>query len=240
MAGVDATHIRDFWDQKAREDAYFFVDNRREYGDPEPGAFWADGARDLDTLLDSLEVRIEPTDAVLDVGCGVGRLTRVIAERAGRVCGLDVSSEMIALAREHHAGLDNVEWMVGNGTDLEPLPDGSFDLCVSHVVFQHIPDPAITLGYVREMGRVLRPGGSAAFQISNDPGVHVRQREGRRRLRDLASGRRGPTGQTDAAWLGSAIDLGELHVAAIECGLELERIVGDGTQFCLIRARRPS
>jgi SAM-dependent methyltransferase len=233
---MDASHIREFWDQRAREDAYFFVDNRREYGDPELGPFWDDGARDLDRLLDALEVRIEPDDAVLDVGCGVGRLTSVIAGRAARVCGLDVSSEMIALARQHHADL-NVEWVVGNGTDLDPLPDRSFDLCISHVVFQHIPDPGVTLSYVREMGRVLTPGGIAAFQISNDPAVHVRER---RRLRDLASGRRGPAGQNDAAWLGSAVDLGDLHVAAVESGLELERIVGDGTQFCLVRARRAS
>ena len=234
MAGVDATHIRKFWDERAREDAYFFVDNRRQYGDPDVGPFWADGVRDLDTLLEALDVRIEPTNVVLDLGCGVGRLTRVIAERAARVCGVDVSSEMVALARQHNAGLNNVEWIVGNGSDLEPLPDQSFDLCLSHVVFQHIPDPAITLGYVREMGRVLRAGGLAAFQISNDPGVHARQRERRLRL----PGRRGPSGQRDSAWLGSAIDLGQLHVAAVEGGLELERIVGQSTQFCLVRARK--
>ena len=66
------------------------------------------------------------------------------------------------------------------------------------MVFQHLPDPAITYGYVTEMGRVLRPGGWAAFQVSDDPSdpppPRLRGRRGRRR-------------SAIPAWLGSAVDL---------------------------------
>lgn len=231
--------MREFWDQRAREEPYFFVDDRRAYGDPDLGSFWSAGERDLDRLLTALELAIEPDDEVLDLGCGVGRLTRVIAARARRVQGFDISREMIDRARRHHRGLDNVEWIVGDGRSLEPIADASIDACLSHVVFQHIPDPGITLGYIAEMGRVLRAGGWAAFQLSNDPTVHRRQtgiRGARRRL--AAAAGRAPRGQDDPAWLGSSVRLDDLGQACRRGGLEIERLVGPGSQFCLVRARR--
>ncbi|MDQ6804745.1 MAG: class I SAM-dependent methyltransferase [Actinomycetota bacterium] len=239
VAPVEQGHMREFWNRRAREEAYFFVDDRRAYGDPELESFWAEGERDLGRLLEFLEVEIKPTDTVLDIGCGVGRLSRVIAGRAARVCGLDISSEMIDRAREHHASLANIEWIVGDGTSLRPLPDGSVDGCVSHVVFQHIPDPSITLGYIAEMGRVLRPGGWAAFHVSGDAHIHRRRRGARAELRRLAAMLgRAPRGQADPAWLGSAVELEDVREVARRSGLELERVLGEGTQFCLIRARK--
>lgn len=236
---VDQTSMREFWDQRAREEPYFFVDDRRTYRDPELGGFWAQGERDLDRLLAALGLHIETTDVALEIGCGVGRLTRVIAGRARRVQALDISSEMIDRARRHHGDRRNVEWIVGDGHSLEPIADGSIDACVSHVVFQHIPDPRITLAYVAEMGRVLRPGAWAAFQVSNDPRVH-RRRTGLRGTvgRLAAAAGRAPRGRDDPAWLGSAVELDALRGAAGQGGLELERVVGAGTQFCLVRARR--
>lgn len=231
--------MREFWNQRAREEAYFFVDDRRVYRDFELGHFWSEGERDLDRLLGALDVRIAPADVVLEIGCGVGRLTRVIAHRARLVRALDVSSVMIDLARRHHGGLDNIEWIVGDGQSLRPIADGSVDGCLSHVVFQHIPDPEITLGYVSEMGRVLKPGGWAAFQVSNDARVHRRRRGLRTQLSRLAGAAgRAPRGRDHPAWLGSAVDLDELRETARGSSLELERVLGEGTQFCAVRARR--
>src|SRR5206468_8184733 len=143
------------------------------------------------------------------------------------VRALDVSSEMLEVARRMNPQLGNVDWLHGDGTTLAPIPGASADACVSHVVFQHIPDPEVTLGYVREMGRVLRPGGWAAFQVSNDPSVHRRRLFARR-------------GTRHPAWRGSAVDLGVLRATASDAGLEVERVVGEGTQFCLVRLQAPS
>ena len=225
-----------FWDERAREDAYFFIDNRRDYGSTELDSFWAGGEADLDQVLEVCGAQLEPGDVALDIGCGAGRLTRALAGRVKQVYGIDVSAEMIERAREHHASLDNVTWLHGDGTTLQPVADASIDAIVSHVVFQHIPDPQITYGYVREMGRVLRPGGWAAFQVSNDASIHVR-RGGVKAKLSAALGR-GPGGQHDPSWLGSAVDLEQLHAAAHEGGLDLERIAGAGTQFCMVLARR--
>jgi SAM-dependent methyltransferase len=227
--------MRRFWDERAREQPWFYVDNRIAYDDPDLERFWGEGREDLDMLLGMAGVAIKPGDAVVDIGCGVGRLTRVIAARARQVYGLDISQQMLELARRHNAHLDNVTWLHGDGVSLAGVPDAGADACVSHVVFQHIPDPAITLGYVRDMGRVLRPGGWAAFQVSTDAAVHRPPQLGVR-LRGVL--RRGPRGQSDPAWVGSPVDVEDLRAAAAESGLELERVDNEGSQFSVVRLRR--
>ncbi len=231
--------MRRFWDRRAREDPFYFVDNRLEYGRPEEERFWASGESDLETLLGIASVRLARADSVVEIGCGIGRLTRAIAARARDVRAVDVSPEMLALARRHNADLANVEWLLGDGSSLEGIADSSADACISHVTLQHIPDPEISLNYVREMGRALRPGGWAVFQFSNDPAVHRRQRaRDGARLALAAAARRGPRGQRHPAWLGSALDLGSVEHAAAGAGMRLERIAGEGTMFCVALARR--
>jgi len=231
--------MRRFWDDRARENALFFVDNQLSYADPDAAEFFANGERSLDVMLETLGVAVEPDARVVEIGCGAGRQTRALAARAGDVRALDVSEAMLARARELNPDLENVDWLHGDGTSLAGVEDSSADVCVSYVVFQHLPDPTLTLGYVREMGRVLRPGGWAALQVSNDPSIHrapAARRQAKTALRALA--RRGPRGQVDPAWLGSAVDLGELRDVATAAGLRLERTAGEGTQFCMALLRR--
>ena len=215
-----------FWDERAREHALFYVDNRLDYAEPDEAAFWAGGEEAVHGLLAIAGARLEPADTTVDVGCGVGRLTRVLARESRHVYAVDVSAEMLARAARLNPGLENVTWVHGDGRSLAGVPSGAADACLSHVVFQHIPDPGVTLGYVREMGRVLRPGGWAAFQVSTDPAVHRRRRLARRRTED------------HPAWLGSAVAIEDLERAAADGGLALERVVAAGTQFTTVLARR--
>jgi SAM-dependent methyltransferase len=228
-----------FWDERADEDAFFFVDSRQGYRHPDLESFWAEGKRDLDLLLSALGAEIQPNDRVVEIGCGVGRLTRVISERAASVRALDVSARMLELAKEHNAQLKNVEWLHGGGATLDGIESESADACVSHVVFQHIPDPEVTLSYVREIGRVLLPGGWAAFQISNDPQLHESKSVSYRvRQAWRAALGRGPRGQQDPRWRGSMIRLDALRAAADDGSMDIERVVGEGTQYCIVLTRR--
>lgn len=228
--------MRRFWDRRAREDAFYFVDNRLRYGDPDHDEFWAGGREVMDNLARDLGVRVAPTDTALDIGCGVGRITRVLAGTSKRVIALDVSPEMLGRARDLNPDAQNVEWLLGDGVSLAGVDAESVDACVSQVVLQHIPDPVITLGYVREIGRVLSPGGWAAIQVSNDARVHRPRASIGRRLSGLLG--RAPRGQSHQAWLGSAVDLDELRAAAADGGLEVERIQGEGTLFCQVVLRK--
>jgi SAM-dependent methyltransferase len=231
------THMRRFWDRRARENPWFFINNTLSYDDPDLDRFWESGERDVDMLLETLGVSLAPGDHVVEIGCGAGRMSRALAARVERVTAIDVAPRMLELARHHNAGRRNVEWLLGDGTSLAGVPDGAADACISYVVLQHIPDPAVILGYVREMGRVLRPGGWAVFQVSNAPGVHRQRPHGPRRM--LASlRRRMPRGQRDPAWIGSWVELDDVRAAAGDAGMDVERVVGEGTQFCLVRTRR--
>jgi SAM-dependent methyltransferase len=232
--------MRRFWDERAREDPWFFVDNRLEYGRADEERFWRAGEEAVEILVGGLGAEIGPADRVVEIGCGIGRITRALAARAREVAALDVSEEMLARARQHNGHLANVRWLHGDGESLTGIADASADACVSAFVFQHLPDPGLALGYVREIGRVLRPGGFAALQLSNDPGAHTHRLGARARLRALA--RRGPRGQGHRAWLGSAVGLDDLEAAAGTAGLEVERVEGAGTLFCcvLLRAGGPA
>jgi SAM-dependent methyltransferase len=228
--------MQTYWDEKAREDAFYFVDNRLDYGSPDTDRFWAGGEEALTLLLDIAGATIEPDHVIVDIGCGLGRLSRAAASRAAHVLAIDVSEEMLRRAQELNAELENVDWIHGDGRTLQPIEDASVDGCISLVVFQHIPDPAITLGYIREMGRVLREGGWAAFQVSTDARIHRPNQGFRERLLALAG--RGPRGQRNPAWVGSAVELDHLRATAEECGLQIAHIEDPGTQYCTVLLQR--
>ena len=89
---------------------------------------------------------------VLDVGCGEGRFCRMLAARGARTVGVDPTVELIAEARRLQPGGSFHE----AGGEALPLPDASMDLVVSYVALVDIPDYRAA---IREMARVLRPGG---------------------------------------------------------------------------------
>lgn len=233
MAEADAER---YWDSRARENALYFVNNELDYRAPDADSFWRSGVEAVDRLLASVGLEVDRTDRLLDIGCGVGRLTRALAARAAHVTGIDISHRMLEQARELNRHLTNVEWIHGDGHSLSGVPDASLDGCVSHVVFQHLPRPELTLGYVREIGRVLRTGGWAAFQVSTDPRVHENRAGIRERVRGVL--RVGPRGLADPAWRGSPVDLGALRAVTSESGLRVESLVGGGTQFTAVGLRR--
>lgn len=107
-------------------------------------------------LLDLLPHR---PGIVLDVGCGDGRLTRHLARRARTVVALDLSPEMIRLARDRSSGCTNIEYRVADVLTT-PLPPAAFDVVVSVATLHHLP-LAETLGVLKT---ALSPGGTLLVQ----------------------------------------------------------------------------
>jgi ubiquinone/menaquinone biosynthesis C-methylase UbiE len=93
---------------------------------------------------------------VLDVGCGSGWAARLLAQDAKHVIGIDVSDEMIRVAREQSTDFANVEYQVASAENL-PFPDNTFTHAFSMESLYYYADIRKAL---REIARVLQPGGT--------------------------------------------------------------------------------
>jgi ubiquinone/menaquinone biosynthesis C-methylase UbiE len=101
------------------------------------------------------EGRREPVRA-LDVGSGTGNLTGRLIALGARVTAADLSSKLLAEVTRRFGASGQLTTLALNGRNLEPIPDGSFDLAVAYSVLHHVSDYA---ALVSEMARVVRPGG---------------------------------------------------------------------------------
>jgi len=107
---------------------------------------------------------LHPGEVVLDLGSGAGTDVLISARRVapgGRVIGLDMTTEMLELARRNasEAGVENVDFVQGYLEDI-PLPDASVDVVISNCVINLAADKNVVLA---EAARVLRRGGRLAF-----------------------------------------------------------------------------
>ena len=109
----------------------------------------------------------KPDDAVLDIGCGIGRVEKYLAPRVREMWAVDVSGEMIARAGRRLEGLSNVRLReVGNSEFLSAFEPERFDLVFSFLVLQHLAREDAFL-YLRDAFRVLKPGGTLLTQFPN-------------------------------------------------------------------------
>ncbi|MGE5097046.1 MAG: class I SAM-dependent methyltransferase [Betaproteobacteria bacterium] len=100
---------------------------------------------------------------VLDIACGEGYGSALLARNAAHVTGVDVSREAIEHARQAYRDLANVEFREGSCTRI-PLPDGSMELVVSFETLEHIAGQE---AFLDEVARVLSPGGVLLLSCPN-------------------------------------------------------------------------
>lgn len=117
-------------------------------------------------LAEDLVATVAPSsgERVLDAACGTGIVARLVRPRVGEggaVAGLDVNPGMLAVARSTAASTLPIEWYE-SGAEAMPLPDDSFDVVLCQLGLQFITNK---LGALREMRRVLAPGGRLAINV---------------------------------------------------------------------------
>lgn len=107
----------------------------------------------LAALVGRYGIAAEAAD-VLDVGCGVGLAHGIYAEQFGSVTGADISTESLSIARSEYP---DISYDLYDGQQL-PYPENRFDVCTATCVMHHV-DPLSWGNFIREMVRVLKPGG---------------------------------------------------------------------------------
>jgi len=205
--------MRADWDERAKENALYYVATEKETWTDEE--FFHSGEQTvaehiLSDMKNICQGRKPEQMRVLEIGCGAGRVTRALARLFGEVHAVDVSGEMVALARRSLAGYPNAYLYQNSGKDLEIIPELEFDFAFSTIVFQHIPNREVIYSYVREVRRLLRPGSLFKFQVQGDT------------LMDP---------HPDDTWLGVAFSDEQAVEMAEACGFEPRHRHGAGAQY---------
>lgn len=217
------TQMRRDWDQRAKENAEHYVQTGQQQWDSRE--FFRSGEISVanDVMPDMHRIcggSRSPRDlAMLEIGCGVGRMTRMLGRIFGHVTAVDVSAEMIERARTNLNDLDNVTLVLGDGATLSAVADASQDFAFSFIVFQHIPSLEVIRSYCREVHRVLRPGSLFKFQANGLPSPADR-----------------PKPDT---WVGVTLSPQDAEELAKSTGFLLEGTEGQGTQYFWLVFRKP-
>jgi len=122
------------------------------------------GVRTAQFLKAVLE--LGPQHKVLEIGCGIARVGRELAQYCQEWHGADISGNMIRHARQRTEGIPNIFLHELPATDLAIFASQSFDAVYSTIVFMHL-DKLDMFRYIREAYRVLKPGGTAYFDTFN-------------------------------------------------------------------------
>jgi len=150
------TRVADYWGwEEGRPDAV-----QRNSCGPSATPEWIENTSE--SLVWQLDPR--PGEVCLNLGCGIGRVEKFLAPAVGAIHSVDFAESMLRTARERLAGVANVHFYRNDGESLAMFPEGMFDLAWAEMVFHHIP-LEITARYLREVTRVLKPGGRFICQL---------------------------------------------------------------------------
>ncbi len=171
MASPDSERMREDWDRRARENAFHYVASGQDDWTEEE--FAASGEQAVRELILADAARLCPdgdwkAKTLLEIGCGAGRMTRPLADVVGEVHAVDVSPEMLAIARRRLADKPNAKFHPINGRSLEPLAEQRFDIVFSTIVFQHIPELEAIESLVADAAARTRPRGVLKLQVQGD------------------------------------------------------------------------
>ena len=155
------------WEDLASTDPLWAIlsDPAKKNGKWELRDFFEKGETEISAAMSRLPAFPQEMDRALDFGCGVGRLTRAMSMRFNHCVGVDISEQMIRMAKELNSDRNNCEFMVNASEHLEIFPDRYFDFIYSSIVLQHLVHRSSILAYIREFCRVLKAGGLLIFQV---------------------------------------------------------------------------
>ena len=236
-----AARMRSWWEAAAQRNAAWYVDTSLSYDDPDMEQFWATGEVVVAQALDGAPVDPPRLGRAVEIGSGLGRIVRALSRHGfTEVVGVDISPTMVERARQLVTE-PGARFELGDGAGLAAVEDSSADLVLSFTVFQHMPDPDLIAGYLREAARVLRPGGVLVAQWNGMDGA---SRWALRRAWLSVVGRLRPSadrlGREVPEFLGSRVPVPRLRALLADAGLEVAGMRGEGTLYSWLWATRPA
>jgi SAM-dependent methyltransferase len=209
------------WNAMAKLDPLWTILSHpdKKFGKWDPEEFFSTGDREAERVLRMCEANGVGISygRVLDFGCGVGRMSRAFSQFFSACVGIDVSEEMVDLAKKFNADRPHCEF-IASAAPVLPFPDKSFDFVFSVLVLQHLPTKSMILGAIAEFIRVAKDNGVIVFQLTNE--VPFRHRiQGRRRLWALLSSLGIPH-----IWLFQKLGLASIRMNGISRG-KVERFI---------------
>lgn len=170
---------KDDWNERAKQDPLHWTVNLYPPGEWNFEHYMATGDATLDDALDPLVaqgvLKPYPLGTVCEIGAGAGRISQALSKRADKVIGMDVSGEMLKAARKNmkELGITNVTFREGNGYNLDVFKDGEADFVCSVICFQHIPSRKVQMDYLRDVARVLKPGGQFLISLYDNEASYL-------------------------------------------------------------------
>lgn len=123
-----------------------------------------------ESILFELEIKLENTMTVLDLGCGLGRTCKWVAPKVFYYIGIDYVDEMIEKARMYNSNITNAKFMVRDGNTY--LPINSVDVVYSEIAFQHM-DKNTQKNYINNLRLVTKPSGLFYVQLPKKENYQV-------------------------------------------------------------------
>ena len=163
---MSQTAATDFWNRSLTD---LGVQGMEKSLSPTSGwdAVLQSGREELASALAAVPMQTGPDRSVVDVGCGLGRVSFALAEHFGEVLGVDIAESLIQEARSRNIS-SRLRFEVLQGTEMEPGVTDRFDTVFANEVLYLLPWGLLE-GYARDALRVLRPGGEFVFQLNLEP-----------------------------------------------------------------------
>jgi len=157
------------WEELGNTDPFWAIltDKRRQFGKWDIDEFFLTGDQEIGKVMQSaLRLGYPPRrELALDFGCGLGRLTRALANYFQQCYGVDISESMIVQAKELNRHIQNCKFILNTAGHLQIFPDNYFDMIYTNIVLQHLPNQSIIKSYIFEFIRTLKKDGVFVFQL---------------------------------------------------------------------------
>lgn len=167
---MDDKLIREHWAQWTHNISDAFTCIRADRTDWTLGDFIGSGLSDYQRYFQEEEKLLPDKDSILEIGAGVGRILYAIHDRFKQKICVDMDPGMISLGTNLNGTLkrDGMDFRLCGGDGFIPCESNLISYVISIICFQHIPSKKTQIDYIKEIERILKPGGVAKLMIQKE------------------------------------------------------------------------